>query len=387
MRIAFLCGGLGLGGVADYTRHLAAALKAHGVESLIVAFADREACAIAREPGALALPRTLPWRARIEEAEAALEAFAPDWVSLQFVPFAFNAKGVVALEARWLERLLQKRRVHLMMHELWVEPLPGPVPLRRRLLRAAQRASILRLLRQVRPELLHTSNAVYLDLLESAGFEASLLPLFGNVPIEARPDRAWLDEALKAAGYDPSSRPLLFGFFGGVDPEWEGSDLFARLAASLRPLGRSGIVLSAGAAAGMPQRMEAWRRSHPELGFLALGIQPAERISAYLQALDFGLTSYPHPLIGKSSSIMAMLEHGLPVIVARGEHTPDLPAVEPDMVELVLRAGGDLDAFIASPPQRRIRGSRLPEVAAAVLSDLDPQARLARGVKASRLLG
>ena len=34
MRIAFICGGLGLGGVADYTRNLAAQLRPLGVEGL-----------------------------------------------------------------------------------------------------------------------------------------------------------------------------------------------------------------------------------------------------------------------------------------------------------------------------------------------------------------
>jgi hypothetical protein len=387
MRIAFLCGGLGLGGVADYCRYLAGALKAHGVESLIVGLADRDAREVARSAETLALPGVLPWRQRIEGAEAALAAFAPDLVSLQFVPFAFNRKGVVALEARWLQRLLAGRRVQVMMHELWVEPLPGPVPMRRRLLRAAQRACILRLLRAIGPEALHTSNPVYMRLLGEAGLRPSLLPLFGNVPIEARPDRAWLDEALRAAGHDLSRRPLLFGFFGGVDPEWEGSDLFARLTTSLRRLGRSGIVLSAGAAAGMPQRMEAWRRSHPDLGFLALGIQPAGRISSYLQAVDFGLTSYPYALTGKSSSVVSMLEHGLPVIVSWGDLRPELPAIEPDMAELVLRPGGDLGAFVQSPPQRRVRGSRLSQVAAQLFAEISPQEAPEKGVKASRLLG
>ncbi|HEX6102217.1 MAG TPA: hypothetical protein VF031_04135, partial [Alphaproteobacteria bacterium] len=237
------------------------------------------------------------------------------------------------------------------------------------------------------PDALHTSNPVYQQLLAEAGLRASLLPLFGNVPVEARPDRAWLDEALKAAGHDLSRGPLLFGFFGGVDPAWEGSDLFARLSASLRRVGRGGIVLSAGAAAGMPERMEAWRRRHPELGFLALGIHPAERISAYLQALDFGLTSYPYALTGKSSSVVSMLEHGLPVIVSWGDLLPGTPAIEPDMAELVLRPGGDLDGFIASPPQRRIRGSRLNRVAARLFADIGPQEAPEKGVKASRLLG
>ncbi len=391
MRIAFFCGGLGVGGVADYTRQLAGALIPHGVESLIVGLADREAGAVARgaEPEArtLALPAAMSWGERIAAAEAALAAFAPDWVSLQFVPFAFNRKGVIAAEARWLARLTAGRRLHLMLHELWIEPLPRLVPMRRRLMRRVQRFSILRLIERARPALLHTSNAVYQQLLAEAGLSAKRLPLFGNIPIEAQPDRSWLDGALADAGVDLKRRPLLFGFFGGVNPDWDAVPLLARLSETLRRLGRPGVVLSVGAAGAMPERMEGWRRRHPDLGFLALGVQPARRISAYLRALDFGLTSYPYALIGKSGSVLAMLEHGLPVIVSWGDLKPELPAPLPEFAPLLLRPGGDLDRFLAAPPARRIRGSLLPQVAAAMFRDLQPQAGPEEGVMAARLLG
>ena len=391
MRIAFLCGGLALGGVANYTRHLAGALSAHGVESLIVGLADREALALARgmeqEAQTLALPAAMPWRERVAAAEAALDAFAPDWVSLQFVPFAFNRKGVVALEARWLARLLSGRRLQVMVHELWIEPLPRPIPMRRRLLRAAQRLCILRLLERTRPALLHTSNAVYRQLLAEAGLKTRLLPLFGNVPIELQPDRGWLNGALAQAGIDLERHPLLFGFFGGINPDWDAAPLLARLCEALRRLGRPGVVLSAGAAGPIEERMVGWRRRHRDLGFLALGVQPAARISAYLQALDFGLTSYPYALIGKSGSVMAMLEHGLPVIVSWGDLRPDLPALDAEWSLLALPPGGDLDAFLRLPPDRRIRGARLPRVAAAMLRDMEPRAHAEGGVMAARLLG
>jgi hypothetical protein len=375
MRIAFLCGGLGLGGVADYTRLLAGALKPKGVESLVIGLADREARALARgaerDFPTLALPSAMGWRERVAAAETALDAFAPDWVSLQFVPFAFNRKGVIAAEGRWLARLLSGRRLQIMLHELWVEPLPRPVPLRRRLLRTAQRIFILRLLEHAKPALLHTSNAVYQALLAEAGLPTKPLPLFGNIPIDPKPDRGWLDAALIESGIDLSHRPLLFGLFGGVDPHWDADPLLGRLTEALSALGRPGVVLSAGSAGSIAERMKAWRSRHPDLGFLALGFQPAERISVYLQALDFGLTSYPYALIGKSSSVISMLEHGLPVIVAWGDLRPELPAIEQEWNSLILRPGGDLDSFLRVRHERRIRGSRLPEVAATMLYDLD----------------
>jgi hypothetical protein len=136
----------------------------------------------------------------------------------------------------------------------------------------------------------------------------------------------------------------------------------------------------------MEERMRAWRRAHPELEFLALGVQPAARVSAYLQALDFGLTSYPYALIGKSSSVVAMLEHGLPVIVAWGDLRPDLPAIDREL-SLVLRPGGDLRRFISETRDRRRRGSRLPAVAAAMADALAGKDLAGRGMKAAPLLG
>jgi hypothetical protein len=97
-----------------------------------------------------------------------------------------------------------------------------------------------------------------------------------------------------------------------VDPNWDPGPLLGRLVEALGPLGRRGVVLSVGSAGSIAERMLAWRSQHPDLQFLALGVQPVERISAYLQALDFGLTSYPYALIGKSSSVISMLEHGVP---------------------------------------------------------------------------
>ena len=383
MRIAFVCGGLGLGGVADYTRLLARELKPKGIESLVIALADRQAQALTRGTAGdlptLIIPASTPWRERIAAAEAALDAFAPDWTSLQFVPFGFNRKGVIAVEGRWLARLFAGHPLQIMLHELWVEPLPGSAPLRRRILRAAQRRFILRLLKDAKPALLHTSNAVYQALLAEAGLQTKPLPLFGNIPIDANADRAWLDAALSQAGLDLSHRPLLFGFFGGVDPNWDSGPLLGGLMEALRSLGRSGVVLSVGSAGSIAERMQSWRSQYPDLRFLALGVQSVERISAYLQALDFGLTSYPYALLGKSSSVVSMLEHGVPVIVSWGDLRPDLPSLEREWNSAVLPPGADLAAFLHARHERRIRGSRLPEVASMMLRDLQTAAERGRG--------
>lgn len=60
-------------------------------------------------------------------------------------------------------------------------------------------------------------------------------------------------------------------------------------------------------------------RTHAHVAQVRIGEQPAERISQALQVLDFGITASPLALVGKSGTVAAMLEHGLPVIASRND--------------------------------------------------------------------
>ena len=55
--------------------------------------------------------------------------------------------------------------------------------------------------------------------------------------------------------------------------------------------------------------------------FSQLGFLPSSEISIQLQQADFGITTTPSHLLGKSGSVAAMLAHGLSVIVPRVEKT------------------------------------------------------------------
>jgi len=50
-----------------------------------------------------------------------------------------------------------------------------------------------------------------------------------------------------------------------------------------------------------------------------LGEQPPAVVSRMMQTLDLGLATSPVQLIQKSGSVVAMLEHGLPVLVTRSD--------------------------------------------------------------------
>jgi hypothetical protein len=61
---------------------------------------------------------------KCHQSRERLEAFAPDWISLQFEFYCFSDKGFLGDFARLLPALLSGFHVHLNMHELWTPLVP-----------------------------------------------------------------------------------------------------------------------------------------------------------------------------------------------------------------------------------------------------------------------
>jgi hypothetical protein len=104
MKIAFLCSSLepGRDGVGDYTRTLAGELVRLGHQVFLIALNDRWITGEKAEEQArlqtLRFGPNLSIAGRVTIARQALDQFAPDWVSLQYVCYGFHPKG---LPWRW----------------------------------------------------------------------------------------------------------------------------------------------------------------------------------------------------------------------------------------------------------------------------------------------
>lgn len=104
MKILFICGSLepGCDGVGDYTRRLAGELIRQGNEVQIIALNDKNVTAVTYQVQedditsitCLRLPQNISWNYRMNEAGVFSDAFNPGWLSLQYVPFAFQDKGL-----------------------------------------------------------------------------------------------------------------------------------------------------------------------------------------------------------------------------------------------------------------------------------------------------
>ena len=371
-----VCSGLEAGrdGVGDYCRILAEEFANLGHHCMALAlndrFVEREARAAnaATRAELVRLPASESPRARYARGRAVLEEWRPDWVSLNFVSYGFQNRGLPIAELSELPRLFADRKLAVMLHELWVGLDQDRAPKSRFLYGPAQRRLLFALLRRLRPARLGTTNACYRDVLARYGFDAEVVPLFGNVPVGGETAEDWLYGVLAQEGaigpdFD-RHRTWLFGMFGLIDPSWSATAMFSRLADIARGAGRRVVVASIGNAGEHASSLFARAKTAvPELGFAVVGRRPPEQISQFLNTVDFGLSSYPYTLLGKSGAVAAMLEHGLPVIVSRGYRQVRFPVVDPLFEELVWPSDSPLEGKLIRPPARRRYPARAANVA------------------------
>jgi hypothetical protein len=369
----------GYDGVGDYTRWLAVESARQGASCRLLALADRHISVPVTgsdQSGleTLRLPFAMPWPERLRSAKEFLALSPSEWVSLQFVPYSFQRWGVAAKLVRALPELVGPSRLHVMFHEIWID---GGTSARRRLVSAAQRRAVLALARY-RRALIHTSNGTYQHALAQQGVRVGRLPLFGSIPVADGNATAWLAPLLAGVGCEALSGLAggrsdwwLFALFGTMHPVWPPQPLLDELQAAATAAGKRIALISVGrlgAGESVWNEMAAAHGSHVPM--FCLGEQPAQRISELLNSVDFGIATTPLALIGKSATVAAMFDHGLPVVVNRDDCRWPAPNTADDRATmLVIPMGQDLAARLRDA--RRLPAAwRLPNVATQWLGEL-----------------
>jgi hypothetical protein len=326
MKLAFFCSSLesGRDGVGDYTRRLAIACAARGHRVLLFALNDRhitvpteecisDLCFIFRWPA------RQPWAEREADILRKLANFSPDWVSWQMVSYGYNSKGIIGEEILSFARQLRSYRLHVMMHEIWIG-LAENDSWQDRMVGWTQCRAICAFLEAAAPARLHTSTPVYAAALAHQGWNAALLPIFSNIPVEQTTEqerRKLIERRFPNLISNNGHQPFIAVTFGTLHPQWESSPTIQFLKETaargrhciLLAIGRTGAqgeaILSRVTAAGLPAS--------------ATGELPPATVSALLQSADVGIALHPWNLIGKSGATAAMLDHGLPVLVPRDD--------------------------------------------------------------------
>lgn len=387
MRIAFITSGLepGRDGVGDYTRRLAAECIRQGHPCVLMSLNDprvSQPLFAAQECedvtiSVLRLPAGLAWDSRLARAGDWIKFVDPHWISLQFVPFGFHSRGFCHGLGKRLAGLGRGRNWHVMFHELWLG-LGQRSSVKYRIWGAAQRLTVRSLVRRLQPAAHHTQTEPYRKVLAREGIHASLLPLFSNIPF-ADGD-AWeqiVEPLLRQATGAAADRSAFYlaGVFGAVHPEWDAETAVAALL-PLTQRSHKRLVLvftgknnvSADALAGLQARLRA------RAIVIVTGERTSVEVSRVLQTLDLGLATTPRQLIQKSSTVAAMLAHGLHVLVTRDDWHLDRDAAAPEPAVPWLLTSNRLAVANALPRRQGESPAeiRIESVTAKMLGDLCP---------------
>lgn len=329
MKVAIICSCAepGRDGVGDYSLRLAAALVAEGHEARLVA--ERDAAVIG--PNAvngdrdgvpvLRLPAALSSEQRARSIADALDAFAPDWVIVEFVCWGFADRGVLDPPLSAFIAALSGRRVAIYCHELWLG-LERGATLRHRWWGRRQREAILRFLKQLRPALVMTSNAAYSSVLQRYGWTAWIVPLFSNIPLQREGSAKFLSLLEQRAGrplWSSRGDVVMVAAFGSLYPEWQPQAALHWMAEEARRRNRNVVLITAGRPSARDEAVIAQvaREVRSSATVVSLGEVSADVASGLLQTADVGLPSSDWLLLDKSGVAAAMTAHGLPMLIVR----------------------------------------------------------------------
>ena len=308
MKILFLCGSAepGKDGVGDYTRRLCGELIRRGHQAQILSLCDKHSDAFVSQIQIIEktevlvsrIPTKATYSQRLSYTQEIVQEFTPHWISLQFVPYSFNPKGLPFWLPSFLKNIKGEHKWHVMFHELWVGIEKG-VSLKYECIGFLQKILIRLIEKRIKPNVIHTQSKIYKDYLRLIRIEANYLPLFGNIPVSA----------IK----NSSSNQVVFVVFATIHDNAPFEDFIIDLKnfkeLNFKDLkfifiGRHGDELS------------TWSKvlDFHNIYYDLLGPNEADKISQVLMDANYGISTTPFKISDKSGVVAAMREHNLHII-------------------------------------------------------------------------
>lgn len=316
MTFLFICGSAqpGKDGVGDYTRRLCGNLSSKGHKTIIVALCNNHSKLFFNErqeiEGNEILVYHIPVYSSVKQrfiwCQSILNEFQPDWISLQFVPYSFNPKGLPFWLPSFLKKLRGDYKWHIMFHELWIG-MDTESSLKHKCIGRVQQLIVKKIVTNTNPTIIATQIKLYQFFLNCHKIKAELLPICGNIPVKTEKKETLLFTQFVLFGTIHRGAP----FSDFVE------DLFKNSKSFNKPLkfvfvGKNGIELD--------NYLKVLEDYH--ICYDVLGIQSEKAISQVLINSDFGLSTTPYFQTEKSGVYAAYKEHKLSTICVARKWTP-----------------------------------------------------------------
>ena len=304
MKIVFICGCLepGRDGVGDYTRLLATELITRGHMATAISLHDgfvKEEVKETQNGGleVLRIDKEKSWSEKIMLSKVFVDAISPDFLSLQFVPFSFNEKGLPFALGSHLKKLTGVSKWHIMFHELWIENKD----IKGRIVAYCQKKIIAALGLALEPVVVHTNLPVYKRRLATVKIQALLLPVISNIPALSAHITKDLKSFTAAFFSQITYRSEVILFLEKLSNVCEENSLEFRV-----------LIIGAGKDRVADLKSKIENKNLVEK-IVHTGFLSADELSLTISKCDLGISPVPQHVLGKSGSTAAFLSHSIPV--------------------------------------------------------------------------
>ncbi|MCF0060495.1 glycosyltransferase [Dyadobacter chenwenxiniae] len=334
MKILFICPSLeeGSDGVGDYARRMSSEVIRAGHHASIIALNDTHLHPHHQERvqydrglaiRVLRLSSRLPWGERIVLAGNFIRLIRPDWISLQYVPYGFQKKGLPFGLGSSLKKITTGIPCHIMFHEMWVG-ITRLSPLKHKIYGFFQARIARDLVEKLNPKIITTSNRLYQLVLENKHIKAGILPLFSNISLMPKDDQ-FADSVYRQLGIAPHERQhhVVIGLFGSLYPGCDLESTIREQYLSALAVSKKLVFIAFGRIGAKEEYEKLKTQFESEVTFANLGELPEAKVSTMLQLLDKAISGTPRQHYGKSGVYAAMKLHRLEVLTSAWSSIPE----------------------------------------------------------------
>ena len=334
MNVVFICGSLeqGKDGVGDYSRKIASRLSVAGYTTQLIALNDPSVQEVKEEQQqddklflqVLRMPTKMSIKERVKYVSHFIVKIKPDWISLQYVPYAFHAKGLPFTWIKAFKKCAPTAKWHIMMHELWIGSKQTD-SLKDKLVGYLQKLTIKYTLNNIHPVNITSSLPYYKVLLKSIGYNASILPVFNNIGTGNSANTVLHQQLIDCI---PNLSNYYVGvLFGGLYTDEEVHQNIALLIQLAAKDNKQLLLVHVGRSGAVSHFFNTIKQRY-DCECISLGEQEPADIASFFSTANFGVSTYSAAFLNKSGSVAAMLNNKLPVILLRRMEIPTIAIYE-----------------------------------------------------------